>query len=107
MKKNGENVFRQADTRLLEFNEALKTDDGPKELANDLVGLNDIDLQALNENVGKNNSFDKLKEAAEGYDVSVGELIDTLVRLGYVQGGRLSICFSTMGRSLPSPPPRP
>ncbi|MDE6846136.1 MAG: phage tail tape measure protein [Lachnospiraceae bacterium] len=80
-----DDVFSQADTRLIEFNEALKTDDGLKELANDLEGLSDVDLQALDENVGENNSFDKLKEAADGYDVSVSELIDTLVRLGYVQ----------------------
>jgi len=81
-----DDVFGQADTRLLEFNEALKTDDGLKGLANDLDGLSYIDLQALDENVGKNNSFDKLKKAAEEYDISAGELIDTLVRLGYVQG---------------------
>lgn len=80
-----DDVFSQADTRLIEFNEALKTDDGLKELANDLNGLSDVDLQALDENVGENSSFDKLKEDAEGYDVSVNELIDTLIRLGYVQ----------------------
>lgn len=81
-----DDVFKQADTRLLEFNETLKTDSGLKELANDLEGLSDIDLQALDENAGENNSFDKLKEAAAGYKVNVDELIDTLVRLGYVQG---------------------
>ena len=64
-----DDVFKQADTRLLEFNETLKTDSGLKELANDLEGLSDIDLQALDENVGENNSFDKLKEAAAGYKV--------------------------------------
>ncbi len=81
-----DDVFSQADTRLIEFNEALKTDDGIKELANDLEGLSDVDLQALDDNAGENNSFDKLKEAAKGYDVSVSELIDTLIRLGYIQG---------------------
>lgn len=81
-----DDVFKQADTRLVEFNEALKTDSGLKELAGDLEGLSDIDLQALDENAGGNVSFDKLKEAAAGYKVSVDELIGTLVRLGYVQG---------------------
>lgn len=81
-----DDVFKQADTRLLAFNEALKTDSGLKELANDLEGLSDIDLKALDENAGENNSFDKLKEAAAEYKVSVDELIGTLVRLGYVQG---------------------
>ena len=81
-----DDVFNQADTRLLEFNEALKTDSGLKVLADELEGLSDIDLQALDENVGGNASFDKLKEAAAEYKINVDELIDALVRLGYVQG---------------------
>ena len=81
-----DDVFGQADIRLLKFNEALQTDNGIKELASDLEGLSYIDLQALDENVGENNSFDKLKEAAKEYKVDVKELIDALVRLGYVQG---------------------
>ncbi len=81
-----DDVFGQADTRLLKFNEALKTDSGLQKLANDLEGLDSIDLQALDGNEGENSSFDKLKEAAAGYKVNVDELIDALVRLGYVQG---------------------
>ena len=80
-----EDVFDQADTRLLDFNEQLGNDDFLKKLAEDLKGLNDIDLQAFNEAVGTNNSFDKLKESAESYGLGVDELIDTLVRLEYVQ----------------------
>ncbi len=96
-----DDVFEQADTRLLKFNEALKTDSGLKELANDLEGLSDIDLQALDENVGKNNSFDKLKEAANGYKVNVDELIAALVRLGYVQGEAQSTVADTT-QSIPA-----
>ncbi|MBD5463231.1 MAG: phage tail tape measure protein [Lachnospiraceae bacterium] len=81
-----DNVFDQADTRLLEFNEAIKTDGELQEFAKDLEGLNNLDLQALDENVGENNSFDKLKESAKEYKVDADELIDTLIRLGYVQG---------------------
>ena len=81
-----DDVFGQADMRLLKFNEALKTDSGLQKLANDLEGLDNIDLQALDGNEGENSSFDKLKEAAAGYKVNVDELIDALVRLGYVQG---------------------
>ncbi len=81
-----DDIFGQVDTRLLEFSEALKTDSGLQELADDLEGLSDIDLQALDENIGANDSFDKLKEAAAGYKVNVDELIGALVRLGYVQG---------------------
>ena len=101
--ENYGDIYRQVLTaEMVSDDDKAKTYDGPKELANDLVGLNDIDLQALNENVGKNNSFDKLKEAAEGYDVSVGELIDTLVRLGYVQGGGsqfVSVRWGEIGRA--------
>lgn len=96
-----DDVFGQADTRLLEFNEALKTDSGLKELANDLEGLSDTDLQALNENVGENNSFDKLKEVAAGYKVNVDELIAALVRLGYVQGEVQSTVTDTI-QSIPA-----
>ncbi len=80
-----DDVFSQADTRLLDFNEHIKNDDSVKGLAEELKGLDDIDLQAFNEAVGTNNSFDKLKESAESYGLGVDELIDTLVRLGYVQ----------------------
>ena len=81
-----DDVFAQADTRILDFNEKLKNDSELQDLANNLNGLSDIDLKALDENVGDNESFDKLKEYAEGYNVSLNELIDTLIRLGYVQG---------------------
>lgn len=81
-----DDVFDQADTRLLDFNNALKSDSRLKELTKDLKGLSDLDLKALNENIGDNTSFDKLKESAENYNISVDELIDSLVRLGVVQG---------------------
>lgn len=81
-----DDIFDQADTRILDFNEALKNDSGLQKLTNDLKGLSDLDLKSLDENIGDNTSFDKLKESADGYDISVDELIDDLVRLGVVQG---------------------
>ena len=81
-----DDVFDQADTRLIDFDEAIKNDSGLQELAKDLEGLSDIDLKALDENVGENDSFDKLKKAAEEYELDVEELINTLIRLQYVQG---------------------
>lgn len=81
-----DDIFDQADTRLLDFNEALNNDSGLQKLTNDLKGLSDLDLKALDENVGDNASFDKLKESADEYNISVEELIDSLVRLGVVQG---------------------
>ncbi len=78
-------VFSQADTRLLEFNEAMQNNAGLQNLANELKEYSDLDLKAF-DNTGDNVSFEKLKESAGGYNVSVDELIDSLVRLGYVQG---------------------
>ena len=77
-------VFAQADTRLLEFNQELKNN---KELladAKSLEGLSDLDVKSFNP--GENESYDRLKESAESYNVSVEELVDTLIRLGIVQG---------------------
>lgn len=84
-----DDVFGQADTRLLEFNEAMKNDAGLQNLANDLKGLSDLDLKAFDD-TGDNASFEKLKESAKECNVSVDDLIDSLVRLGYVQGEIIS-----------------
>ena len=81
-----DDIFDQADTRILDFNEALKNDSGLQKLINDLKGMSDLDLKSLDENIGDNTSFDKLKESADKYDISVEELIDDLVHLGVVQG---------------------
>ena len=77
-------VFEQADTRLYDFNEDLKTDSSLQEYINGLTGLDNVDLKSLNP--GENESFDRLRESADEYGVSIDELIDSLVRLGYVQG---------------------
>lgn len=79
-----EEVFEQADTKLIDFNEKLQNDSGLQELAGDLKDLDNVDLKSLN--LGENTTFDKLKESADEYGLSVDELIDSLVRLGYVQG---------------------
>lgn len=77
-------VFAQADTRLLEFNQELQNN---KELladAKSLEGLSDVDVKSFNP--GENKAYDRLKESAESYNVSVEEVIDSLIRLGIVQG---------------------
>ena len=79
-------VFEKADTRILEFTQALKTNTDIQQLAEDLKGLDHFDLKSFDDIAGENESFDKLKESAEAYNLSGEELIDTLVRLGYVQG---------------------
>ena len=77
-------VFEEANTGLYDFNKELQSDSTLRSYAEDLKGLSDLDLKSLD--VGDNESFDKLREAAEAYGVSVEELIDALVRLGDVQG---------------------
>ena len=79
-----DDVFAQADTKLIDFNEKLKNSTGLKRLAEDLNGMDAVDVQSLNP--GENASFDKLKQSAEQYGLEVDELIETLIRLGYVQG---------------------
>lgn len=77
-------VFSQADTHILDFNQRLQNDTGLQKLAEDLKGIQDVELEALNP--GDNESFDKLKASAEEAGVSVEELIDLLIRAGIVQG---------------------
>ena len=79
-------VFDQADTRILDFNDALRSDSELQKLVEDLRGMDDLELRALNENAGDHESFDRLKEAANVYHIAADELIDDLVRLGIVQG---------------------
>lgn len=79
-------VFEEADTSLYDFNQALKNNEGLQKLANNLSTFDNVDLKALDENPGENIHFDKLKESADAYGISVNELINTLVRLGYVEG---------------------
>ena len=86
-------VFEKADTRILEFTQALKTNTDIQQLAEDLKGLDHFDLKSFDEIAGENESFDKLKESAEAYNLSGEELIDTLVRLGEVQPGVMIRCY--------------
>lgn len=76
-------VFNQADTKLIDFHNELKNNSELQKLADNLRGLDNLDLESLNP--GENASFDKLKESADEYKLSLAELIDELVRLGYVQ----------------------
>ena len=77
-------VFAKADTRLLEFNQELQNNKELLEDAESLRGLDNLDLESFN--IGENEAFDRLKESAENYNVSVEELISSLIRLGLVQG---------------------
>lgn len=80
-------LFEQAETKLLDFNENLKSNSRLIVDALSLKALNFSDLDLKSFNPGENEAFDRLKESAEEYGLSVEQLIDALVRLGYVQGG--------------------
>lgn len=79
-----DDVFAQADTKLIDFNEKLKNSTELKRLAEDLSGMDALDVQSLNP--GENASFDKLKQSTEQYGLEVDELIEALIRLEYIQG---------------------
>lgn len=79
-----DDIFDQADTRLIEFNEKLKNDESLTKDAKSLIGLSDLDLKSFGS--GENEAFDRLKESAKNAGLEVNELIDLLVQLGYIQG---------------------
>ncbi len=101
-----EDVFNQADTRLIDFDNAIKNDTAIQELANKLKGLDNLDIQGIADSLGGANRFqgvaaqlanitsqsDEVKNAvaelinyADEYGLETEELIDALTRLGYVQ----------------------
>lgn len=100
-----EGVFNQADTRLIDFDNAIRNDSSIQELAEKLRGLDDLTLQGIADSMDDSKlqgvaaqllkiteSGDEVKEAffeliefADKYDVDVDELISSLTRLDYVQ----------------------
>lgn len=78
-------VFEQADTSLLDFNEKLKNDSSLQQWAEQLRGLEIVDLESML-NDGVDDAFDSLVESADEYGLTVKDVINALIRLGYVQG---------------------
>ena len=102
-----EDVFNQADTRLIDFDNAVRNDTAIQELANKLKGLDNLDIQGIVDSMDGANRLqgvaaqfanitsqsDEVKNAvaelihyADEYGLETEELIDALTRLGYVQG---------------------
>lgn len=77
-------LFAQANTSLIDFNERLTTDTSLQSWANQLKGLSQTELLSMADD-GAEDAFDKLIGSAEEYGLSVNDVIDALVRLGYVQ----------------------
>lgn len=111
-----ENVFSQADMRLLNFDNAIRNDTSVQELAEKLRGIDDLALQGISDSMDDDSKFqgvaaqllkitesgDEVKDAfseliefADEYDVSADELISTLTRLGYVQSSVASSAEET------------
>lgn len=77
-------IFDKADTRLLDFNEKLRNDYGLQKLATQLSGKEIVDLKSMASD-DIEDAFDKLIKSAEEYGLEISDVIDALVRLGYVQ----------------------
>jgi len=79
------NVFDQADTGLYDFENSLKSNqDGLMDFAKSLRGMSKEDLLAISD-AGDNENFNKLKESADKYGLSVEDVITVLERLKIVQ----------------------
>lgn len=80
-------VYNEADTSSYDFYNAIKNNtDGVGNLANELKGLSDVDLQAMIDDGNNEKTFNKLSKEAEKYGLTIDELISLLEILGYVQG---------------------
>ena len=78
-----DDLFNQADTRLIDFNNELKSNKDLLADMDSLSGYSDVELKAFNP--GDNSAFDRLKKSAKEYDLSVNELIETLRQFGIIQ----------------------
>ena len=81
-----DDVFSTANDDVYSFYQALQNDTEITKLAKKLKGLSDVDLQAMSDDGDNGDAFDILYAKAEEYGLEVQDLIDLLVRLGYVQG---------------------
>ena len=81
-----EDVFSAANDNVYSFYQALQNDNSISGLAKNLKGLSDVELQAMYDDGDNGDVFDKLLSKAEAYGIEVQDLIDLLIRLGYVQG---------------------
>jgi len=79
-------VFSQADTKLYDFSDALKSNqNGIMDLTNSLSGMSKEDLLSMADD-GSVDNFDKLVEAGKSYGLTVEDVISVLEKLKIVQG---------------------
>lgn len=80
-----DSVLDEADTKLVDFDQKLKNDTSLQDLASKMKGMSREVIEGMADDGDNGDVFDKFKKAAKDAGLSVDELIDTLVRLGYVQ----------------------
>lgn len=76
-------VFNQADTRIVDFKASLESQDG-KNLVNDIKGYTETELKAMANDGSNNDAMDKLMESAKGYELSVEDVISVLKEMGII-----------------------
>ncbi len=82
-----EEAYNKADISAYSFYDSIdKNKDSIGDLANELKGLSDVDLQSMTSDGDNEDAFDKLCNEAGKYGLEVQDVIDLLVELGYVQG---------------------
>lgn len=77
------NVFDQADTRIVDFKTSLESQDG-KILIDSIKGYTETELKAMADDGSNNDAMDKLMEYAKGYELSVEDVISVLKEMGIV-----------------------
>lgn len=80
-----QDVIDEADTKLIDFDQRMKDDSSLRNLASKMKGMSREVIESMADDDDNGDVFDKFKEAAKNSGLEVSELIDELVRLGYVQ----------------------
>ena len=76
-------VFDKADTKVYDFAQQLKFDNGLKEYTDQLKGMSDVDVKALFDS--DDNSIAGLKQSANEADIGIKQLISVLKLLGVIE----------------------
>lgn len=76
-------VFDKADTKVYDFTQQLKSDNGLKEYTDQLKGMSDVDVKALFDSDDK--SIAGLKQSANEAGIGIEQLISVLKLLGVVE----------------------
>lgn len=79
-----DDIFDQADMRLVDFYSEFSNNTYLQSLANTLKDYDDVTIEAM-ANDGARDNFDELMEYAKNYGLEIADVISLLKELGYVQ----------------------